>query len=105
MSLAAEIDVVLYDTFGNHSGPADDLGAALGIADARLVVLIWDLGRSGVQAALRRGVDGVISRASMAMSSSRLLNGSTESNASCPRAVRGRSRRCCWWGGPAPSTA
>jgi len=63
MAASADVDVVLYDSFGAQQGASMDVPAALGEASrARLVVYSWNLDPGLVREALASGASGYLSK-------------------------------------------
>ena len=63
MPVASDVDLILYDTFGQVQGDGVDLDRLLHGNDARLVVFSWNVQRDLVQRALEHGAAGYLSRA------------------------------------------
>jgi DNA-binding NarL/FixJ family response regulator len=63
LPVISDVDVVLYDTFGQPQGDTADLEALVRGNDARVVVFSWNLQEELVRAALDRGASGYLSKA------------------------------------------
>jgi two-component system, NarL family, response regulator LiaR len=57
-----DVDVILYDTFGQVQGSSVDVGALVEGHDARVVVFSWNIDPELVRKSLARGVDGYLSK-------------------------------------------
>ena len=62
LPVVSDVDVVLYDTFGQPQGDTADLEALVKGNDARVVVFSWNLQQELVRAALERGASGYLSK-------------------------------------------
>ncbi len=62
MPVASDVDLILYDTFGQVQGDGVDLDRLLHGNDARLVVFSWNVQRDLVQRALEHGAAGYLSK-------------------------------------------
>ena len=62
LTVASEVDVVLYDTFGQVQGPAVDIGALVGHGDAKVVIFSWNAHPELVEASLAKGAAGYVSK-------------------------------------------
>ncbi len=62
LPVVSDVDVVLYDTFGQAQGDAIDLTAVLGDSDARVVVFSWNTAADLVERALAAGAAGYIAK-------------------------------------------
>ncbi len=60
--IASDVDVVLYDTFGQVQGDGYDLGDLLENADAKVVVFTWNLQPDLIERALAHGARGYLSK-------------------------------------------
>jgi DNA-binding NarL/FixJ family response regulator len=63
LPVVSDVDVVLYDTFGQPQGDTADLDALVEGNDARVVVFSWNLQEELVRVALDRGASGYLSKA------------------------------------------
>jgi len=63
MQVASDVDVVLYDTFGQVQGDGFDLDDLLHGSGAKVAVFSWNLQPELVERALARGVRGYLSKA------------------------------------------
>jgi len=63
LPVVSDVDVVLYDTFGQPQGNTADLEALVDGNDARVLVFSWNLQEELVRAALARGASGYLSKA------------------------------------------
>jgi DNA-binding NarL/FixJ family response regulator len=63
MQVASDVDVVLYDTFGQVQGDGFDLDDLLHGSGAKVAVFSWNVQPELVERALARGVRGYISKA------------------------------------------
>src|SRR4051812_28410363 len=63
MPVASDVDLVLYDSFGQVQGQLMDLDRLLDGTEARVVVFSWNVQRELVEHALERGAAGYISKA------------------------------------------
>lgn len=61
--IASEVDIVLYDTFGQVQGDGYDLRDLLQDADARVVVFTWNVQPDLIERALAHGARGYLSKA------------------------------------------
>jgi NarL family two-component system response regulator LiaR len=57
-----DVDVILYDTFGQVQGQSIDVERLVDGGDAKLVVYSWNLHRELVRASLNRGAAGYLSK-------------------------------------------
>ena len=57
-----DVDVILYDTFGQVQGQLIDVARLVDGGDAKLVVYSWNLHRELVEASLERGAAGYLSK-------------------------------------------
>ena len=62
MPVASDVDLILYDTFGQVQGDGVDLDRLLDGSDARLVVFSWNVQRELVERALEHGAAGYLSK-------------------------------------------
>ncbi len=62
LTVASEVDVVLYDTFGQVQGPAVDVDALVGHGDAKVVIFSWNTHQELVEASLAKGASGYVSK-------------------------------------------
>jgi DNA-binding NarL/FixJ family response regulator len=63
MQVASDVDVVLYDTFGQVQGDGFDLEDLLHGSGAKVAVFSWNVQPELVERALARGVRGYLSKA------------------------------------------
>ncbi|WP_432477034.1 response regulator transcription factor [Nocardioides sp. GXQ0305] len=63
MQVASDVDVVLYDTFGQVQGDGFDLDDLLHGSSAKVAVFSWNVQPELVERALARGVRGYLSKA------------------------------------------
>ena len=59
----SDVDVILYDTFGQIQGDGVDLEDLVHGSDARVVIFSWNLERGLVRSALAMGMAGYLSKA------------------------------------------
>lgn len=62
MSVTAEVDLVLYDSFGQSQGKAIDVAAVVGDTDAKVVVFSWNSQPELVEMSLSAGAAGYVSK-------------------------------------------
>lgn len=62
LPVASDVDLVLYDSFGQPQGSALDLPALLGESDAKVVVFSWNTQPELVEQSLAAGAAGYISK-------------------------------------------
>ena len=62
MSVRSEVDLVLYDSFGQHQGSALDVPAVLGESRAKVVIFSWNTQPELVEQSLAAGAAGYISK-------------------------------------------
>ena len=62
LPIDSDVDVVLYDSFGQPQGAALDIEGITGGSDARLVVFSWNTQRELVEQSLAAGATGYISK-------------------------------------------
>ncbi len=62
LAVSSDVDLILYDTFGQVQGDGVDLEGLLHGNDARLVVFSWNVQRDLVQRALDHGAAGYLSK-------------------------------------------
>ena len=62
MTVASEVDLVLYDSFGQVQGEGMQIERLLDGTDARLVVFSWNVQKDLIERALRRGAAGYLSK-------------------------------------------
>jgi DNA-binding NarL/FixJ family response regulator len=62
MPVASDVDLVLYDSFGQVQGDGMDLERLLNGTDARVVVFSWNVQKDLVERALKRGAAGYLSK-------------------------------------------
>jgi NarL family two-component system response regulator LiaR len=62
LPVLSEVDVILYDTFGQVQGDAVDLEDLVRGHDARVVIFSWNLQSELVQKAIERGASGYLSK-------------------------------------------
>ena len=62
LTVASDVDVVLYDTFGQVQGPAVDVDALVGPGDAKVVIFSWNLHPELVEASIAKGAAGYVSK-------------------------------------------
>jgi DNA-binding NarL/FixJ family response regulator len=72
LPVISDVDVILYDTFGQVQGDGVDLEDLVRGSDARVVIFSWNLQPELVQAAIARGACGYLSKA---MSADEIVNG------------------------------
>ena len=61
--IASDVDVVLYDTFGQVQGDGYDLRDLLHDADAKVVIFTWNLQPDLIERAVAHGARGYLSKA------------------------------------------
>ncbi|QZY29283.1 LuxR C-terminal-related transcriptional regulator [Nocardioides coralli] len=62
LPVATEVDLVLYDSFGQPQGEALDVRSILGSSGARLVVFSWNTQPELVEQSMRAGASGYVSK-------------------------------------------
>lgn len=62
MPVASDVDLVLYDSFGQVQGDGMELERLLNGSDARVVVFSWNVQPDLVRRALQRGASGYLSK-------------------------------------------
>jgi two-component system, NarL family, response regulator LiaR len=62
LPVRSDVDVVLYDTFGQAQGPSLDLGALVADGSAHVVIFSWNLQPDLVEASLAKGASGYVSK-------------------------------------------
>jgi NarL family two-component system response regulator LiaR len=62
LTVASEVDVVLYDTFGQVQGPAVDVDSLVGPGNAKVVIFSWNTHPELVEASLANGAAGYVSK-------------------------------------------
>ena len=62
LPVRAEVDVVLYDSFGQLQGKAMDIDGLVQGSDAKVVVFSWNVQRELVEQAFAAGASGYISK-------------------------------------------
>jgi len=62
LPVTSDVDVVLYDTFGQVQGGTVDLQALLGSSDARALIFSWNVHPELVEASLSNGAAGYVSK-------------------------------------------
>ncbi len=62
----SEVDLVLYDSFGQPQGAALDVPAVIGESGAKVVIFSWNTQRELVEQSLTAGVAGYISKSASA---------------------------------------
>lgn len=62
LPVRSEVDLVLYDSFGQPQGAALDVTSIVGDSGARLVIFSWNTQPALVEASLRSGVAGYVSK-------------------------------------------
>jgi NarL family two-component system response regulator LiaR len=62
LSVASDVDVVLYDTFGQVQGPAVDVSALVGPGQAKVVIFSWNTQRDLVEQSIANGAAGYVSK-------------------------------------------
>jgi NarL family two-component system response regulator LiaR len=63
MPVISDVDVVLYDTFGQVQGDAVDLDSLVGGGTARVVIFSWNVQPELVQRAVDKGAAGYLAKA------------------------------------------
>ncbi|CAN5628226.1 response regulator transcription factor [soil metagenome] len=61
--VVSDVDIILYDSFGQPQADHLDLDAITGDSSARVVVFTWNVEPATVDVALARGVAGVLGKA------------------------------------------
>src|SRR3712207_4280813 len=61
LPVASDVDVILYDTFGQVQGPAVDVDALVGPGRAKVVIFSWNVHPELVEASLANGAAGYVS--------------------------------------------
>jgi DNA-binding NarL/FixJ family response regulator len=64
MAVHSKVDIALYDTFGQAQGDALDVATVVGDSGARVVIYSWNLQSALVEASLRAGAAGYVSKGS-----------------------------------------
>ncbi len=62
LPVVSDVDIVLYDTFGQAQGDAIDLGDLIRGSAARVVVFSWNVQRELVARTIRKGASGYLSK-------------------------------------------
>ncbi|GAA1132380.1 response regulator transcription factor [Nocardioides aquiterrae] len=62
LPVLSDVDVILYDTFGQIQGDGVDLEDLVDGSDARVVIFSWNLQPELVRAAIERGAAGYLSK-------------------------------------------
>ena len=62
LTVASDVDVVLYDTFGQVQGPSVDIDALVGPGHAKVVIFSWNVHPELVEASLVKGAAGYVSK-------------------------------------------
>jgi two-component system, NarL family, response regulator LiaR len=62
LPVLSEVDLILYDTFGQVQGDAVDLEDLLHGSDAKVVIFSWNLQADLVEKAIERGASGYFSK-------------------------------------------
>ena len=62
LPVISDVDVILYDTFGQIQGDGVDLEDLVHGTDARVVIFSWNLQPELVEKAIRRGASGYLSK-------------------------------------------
>ena len=63
LPVVSDVDVILYDTFGQIQGDGVDLEDLVHGSDARVVIFSWNLQPELVERAIKRGASGYLSKA------------------------------------------
>ena len=63
MPVVSDVDVILYDTFGQVQGDSVDLSELVAGTEARVVIFSWNTQPDLVQRALEKGAAGYLSKA------------------------------------------
>jgi DNA-binding NarL/FixJ family response regulator len=63
MPVISDVDIVLYDTFGQVQGDGIDLEDLVRDSDAKVVIYSWNLQRDLIERAVRGGASGYLSKA------------------------------------------
>jgi two-component system, NarL family, response regulator LiaR len=63
MPVVSDVDVILYDTFGQVQGDGLDLGDLVADTSARVVIFSWNTQPDLVQRAIEKGAAGYLSKA------------------------------------------
>jgi NarL family two-component system response regulator LiaR len=62
LPVVSDVDVILYDTFGQAQGRAMDISGLVGSSSARVVVFSWNVDRDLIDQALATGASAYISK-------------------------------------------
>jgi NarL family two-component system response regulator LiaR len=62
LPVMSDVDVILYDTFGQVQGDGVDLEDLVNGSDARVVIFSWNIQRELVEKAISRGAHGYLSK-------------------------------------------
>jgi len=62
LAVASDVDVVLYDTFGQVQGPAVDLDSLVGSSRAKVMIFSWNVHPELVEASINHGAAGYVSK-------------------------------------------
>src|SRR6478609_8368307 len=62
LPVISDVDVILYDTFGQIQGDGVDLEDLVHGTDARVVIFSWNLQPELVEKAIKRGASGYLSK-------------------------------------------
>lgn len=63
MPVLREVDVILYDTFGQAQGAAVDVASLVGDGRGKVIIYSWNLHRQLVRDSLAAGASGYVSKA------------------------------------------
>src|SRR4051794_40340035 len=62
LPVVSDVDVILYDTFGQVQGDGVDLEDLVHGSPARVIIFSWNLQPELIQTAIRRGANGYVSK-------------------------------------------
>ena len=62
LPVASDVDVILYDTFGQVQGPAVDVDSLVGPGGGKVVIFSWNLHPELVEASIANGAAGYVSK-------------------------------------------
>ena len=100
MPVITDVDIVLYDTFGQVTGDGLDLEDFVRDSGAKVVIYSWNLKPSLVERAIAEGASGYLSKVltgpAIVAALARIMDGETVILTGEPRDERRRRRRLAW---------